>query len=121
MGRLNATHPITRFAPELFSEKLDTLGCHLIWRGTMAAGQRRYGCTTKYAQWTTRVDGVPHTHYVSRMVWSIMIGEDLPITMFLVRKASCIHERCVAPGCFDKMTNHDAGVVNNQKRPRAVS
>lgn len=51
-----------------------------------------------------------------------MMGEDLPESMYLVRKTSCLHVTCVAPGCFEKITDHDHGVrVNKDRKYHAIS
>lgn len=119
MGRLLPSHPLSLHAPLEVRERIDVMGQHLLWTGAMAGRSR--GKRTRHA--LVSYDG--HTGVsVNRLVWAWTTGNDLAEDELLVRKDSCPHERCVAPGCFVKMSRREAasvGGVRRQGGTRAVS
>lgn len=122
MPKLAPSHPIRRYAPEHVVDKVDTIGQHIIWAGSQYKTSKRRGLQS-YS--ITKIDGVTTT--LTRRVWEWCTGEKVPKDICLVRKSSCIHERCVNPGCFTPMTHAEAGALGHtvmtkrQKARDAVS
>jgi hypothetical protein len=103
MSRLAPSHPLSRYAPEAFRDKIDVLGVHLIWTGTLS-GRRTNGGLTRHPLFK---EGRDSSHNASRLAWQWIVGETLVEEDILFKKSSCIHERCVAPGCFEKGSYKD--------------
>jgi len=101
MSRLSPTHPLVRFAPHEFRDKIDVLGEHLIWTGPMA-GRRRdgRGQNRRHGLFSMGESKGLSAH---RLAWQWITGETLTEEWQLWRKITCLHERCIAPGCFDKV------------------
>jgi hypothetical protein len=121
VSQLSPAHPISKYAPPEFREKIDVLGQHLIWRGVLSKPKR--GSHARPHPMYSRSHPNKQSWSVDRLVWSYVLGEDLPEELVLYHKPSCPYDRCVAPGCYEKMTKEACGALCNQlaKDSRAVS
>jgi hypothetical protein len=120
MSRLLPSHPLSRYAPYEFRDKVDVLGEHLIWTGTMAGRRNDRGRNMRhglfYTGGTTR--STRSSESAHRLAWRWITGEELTDEYQLWRKPSCIHERCIAPGCFDKVHYSEIPDMTRERQQR---